>query len=372
MISHETGIYFAAMAPSSPERYVLILAGGSGTRFWPLSRNATPKQLLQLFDDETLLEKTIRRLEGLVPLDHILILTSALQEPAVRRVASMLPAENILAEPEKRDTAPAVALGIGWIARRDPNAVMAVLPSDQLIQDEAAFRETLGAAMEIAVASGQIVTIGIKPTWPCPGYGYIERGAAVPEDATASGVTPHRIVEFKEKPSLEVAQQYLATGNYAWNAGMFIWHIPAVRKELEAHCPALATFVTSISSAPEMGTALASEFGTLEKTSIDYALMEKTSRACNIQADFDWDDVGGWLSVAGYLPTDEQGNRSRIPSSRFESTGNVIFSTTDQHIALLGVKDLIVVQTGDALLIAHKDSADDIKKLVAQVPVSLH
>jgi mannose-1-phosphate guanylyltransferase len=360
------------MASSSPERYVLILAGGSGTRFWPLSRNATPKQLLQLFDEETLLEKTIRRLEGLVALDHILILTSALQEPAVRRVASMLPPENILAEPEKRDTAPAVALGIGWVARRDPNAVMAVLPSDQLIQDTESFRQTLSAAMEVAVGSGQIVTIGIKPTWPCPGYGYIERGEARTEDTSSSGAIPHRIIKFQEKPSPEVARQYLAQGNYAWNAGMFIWHLPAVRAELATHCPELAAFVTSIAESPDMAATLAKEFSALKPTSIDYALMEKTSRACNIQADFDWDDVGGWLSVATYLPEDADGNRTRIPASRFDATGNVIFSTTAQHIALLGVKDLIIVQTGDALLIAHKDSADDIKKLVAQVPVGLH
>lgn len=356
----------------SPKRYVLILAGGSGTRFWPLSRNATPKQLLQLFDDETLLEKTINRLDGLVPREQILILTSALQEPAVRRIAAMLPPENILAEPEKRDTAPAVALGIGWIARRDPQAVMAVLPSDHLIQDESKFRETLGAAMEIAVKSGNIITIGIKPTWPCPGYGYIERGEAVAEERAASGVTPHRVIKFQEKPSMEVARQYLAQGNFAWNGGMFIWHLPSVRTELAAHCPELADFVTSIELAADLNDTMRQGFGRLTPTSIDYALMEKTTRTRNIEADFDWDDVGGWLSVANYLPADAHDNRSRVAASHVDASGNVIFSTTDQHIALLGVSDLIVVQTGDALLIAKKESADDIKKLVAQVPPSLH
>jgi mannose-1-phosphate guanylyltransferase len=357
---------------SFPHRYVLILAGGSGTRFWPLSRNATPKQLLQLFDDETLLEKTINRLDGLVPLDHILILTSALQEPAVRRVASMLPPENILAEPEKRDTAPAVALGIGWIARRDPDAIMAVLPSDHLIQDEAKFRETLGAAMEVAVQSGNLVTIGIKPTWPCPGYGYIERGEALPHEASRSGIIPHRVIRFKEKPSMEVAREYLAHGNFAWNAGMFIWHLPAVRAELGLHCPELAGFVTGIEQAADLSLSMNEAFGKLRPVSIDYALMEKSARTSNIEASFDWDDVGGWLSVANYLPEDDQGNRGRVAASHFEASDNVIFSTTGQHIALLGVKDLIIVQTDDALLIARKDSADDIKKLVAQVPSSLH
>ncbi len=355
-----------------PERYVLILAGGSGTRFWPLSRNATPKQLLQLFDEETLLEKTIRRLEGLVPLDHILILTSALQEPAVREVASMLPPENILAEPEKRDTAPAVALGIGWVARRNPDAVMAILPSDQLIQDEAAFRESLSAAMDIAVRSGHLLTIGIKPTWACPGYGYIERGAACPEHASSNGIVPNRVVRFREKPSPDVARQYLEQGNFAWNAGMFIWHLPSVRAELATHGPAYAGFIDTIQHAPDLEDTLAREFSTLKKTSIDYALLEKSSRILNLEATFDWDDVGGWLSVAGYLPADTADNRSRVPFSGVDAKSNVVFSTTGQHVALLGVDNLIVVQTGDALLIAHRDAADDIKKLVGQVPESLH
>jgi mannose-1-phosphate guanylyltransferase len=359
------------MASSLPERYVLILAGGSGTRFWPLSRNATPKQLLQLFDEETLLEKTIRRLEGLVPLDHILILTSALQEPEVRRVASMLPADNILAEPEKRDTAPAVALGIGWVARRDPNAVMAVLPSDQLIQDTESFRQTLGAAMDVAVASGQIVTIGIKPTWPCPGYGYIERGDAQPENKTASGYVPHGIIQFKEKPTPDVAREYLAKGNYAWNAGMFIWTVPAVVNELSRHAPALAQFITELRHSADFAATMKTQFPTLPKLSIDYALMEKASRVLNIEATFDWDDVGNWTSVGRYLQTDGNGNQHNCSIAKFEAENNIVFSQTGQQIALLGVQDLIVVATKDALLVTTKTHAESIKKIVDGLPKEL-
>ncbi len=355
----------------SPNRYVLILAGGSGTRFWPLSRDASPKQLLQFFDEQTLLEKTIDRLEGLVPLEQIFVLTNTIQEQAVRAVASMLPHDNIFAEPEKRDTAPAVALGLALIARKDPDAVMAVLPSDQLIQDQIAFRETLEAAMDVAHSSGNIITIGIKPTWACPSYGYIERGAEVEGISSMGGVVPRRVLQFREKPSTEVAQDYLASGNFAWNAGIFAWHLPAVRRELSVHCPALAEFVTQVTDVEDLTGFLLREYGRLEKTSIDFALMEKSSRILNVQAEFDWDDVGGWLSVASYLPMDAQGNQSRLTFSNHDASDNVIFSTAGQHIALLGVRDLIVVQTQDALLIARKDAADDIKKLVESVPSQL-
>jgi mannose-1-phosphate guanylyltransferase len=356
----------------SPQRYVLILAGGSGTRFWPLSRNATPKQLLRLLDEQTLLEKTILRLEGLVPRRNILILTNPLQEAGVREAASMLPPENILAEPEKRDTGPAVALGIGWVARRDPDAVMAILPSDHLIQDAAAFRNTLDAAMEIAAVQGELVTIGIRPTWACPGYGYIERGPACPEAASSSGLVPHRVASFKEKPNAEVAASYLAAGSFLWNGGMFIWHLPAVRAELAKHAAALAGFVDRVEEAPDLGASVAPDFASLTPISIDYALMEHSGRILNVEATFDWDDVGGWLSVAGYLPEDADGNRTRIPLSAVDASGNIVFSTTPQHVGLLGVKDLIIVQTEDALLVARRDCADDIKKLVARVPPALH
>ncbi len=353
------------------ERYALILAGGSGTRFWPLSRHSRPKQLLQLFDEQTLIEKTINRLEGLIPVENILILTNEEQAAETRRVASRLPAENIYAEPAKRDTAPAVALGAGLVARRNPEATMAVLPADQLIQDEEGFRKVLDGALEIARETRHIVTIGIKPTWPCPSYGYIERGDAAQAHATASGIVPHAVRRFREKPTPEVAQEFLAAGNFSWNAGMFIWSVPYLREELAEHCPELDQFVGEVQETEDLERLLKARFAELPKTSIDFALMEKASRIYNIEATFDWDDVGGWLSVASYLGEDAGGNRHRGPLTSVDAAGNVVYSNTEQHVALLGVQDLIVVQTGDALLVAHKDSADEIKKLVNEIPSDL-
>ena len=349
------------------DHFALILAGGSGTRFWPLSRHRKPKQLLALFDDETLIEKTISRLDGLVPRENILILTNADQVDGLRAVAD-LPPENILAEPAKRDTAPAVALGVGWVARKNPNATMAVLPADHLIQDTAAFQAVLGGSIEIAAQSSSLVTIGIKPTWACPSYGYIERGQRVDVDAD---VTAFEVERFREKPAPKLAEQFLEQGNFTWNAGMFIWSIATVTAELSTHAPELADFIGATRDAEDMQSVIDAQFPTLPKTSIDYALMEKASSVLNVEATFDWDDIGGWPSVARYLDQDSDENATRGPVSQLESDNNIVYGATGKRIALLGVNDLIVVETDDALLIANRNQADDIKKLVEIVPEEL-
>ena len=352
-------------------RYVLILAGGSGTRFWPLSRNARPKQLLNLFDETTLLDQTISRLEGLIPLENILILTNELQVEEVRKVAHILPSENIFAEPAKRDTAPAVALGIGLIAARDPDATMAVLPSDQLINDTEAFQSVLADSFSIASKTDALVTIGIKPTWACPSYGYIERGGP----ASLDFPTTHEAFEvscFREKPNPELAEKFLRQGNFAWNAGMFVWSLKTVIAELQSHTPELAGFIDELQSSPDLVTTIAERFPSLTPISIDYALMEKASRVLNIEATFDWDDVGSWISVAKYLKPQGDNNCTNDELTEIDSENNIIFNARKQaRIALLGVDDLIVVQTDDALLIANRHQADDIKKLSPLLPEEL-
>lgn len=351
--------------------YALILAGGSGTRFWPLSRNRRPKQLLDLFGTGTLLAQTIGRLDGLVPPENILILTNALQEEAVREVAASLPAENIFAEPAKRDTGPAVALGIGLVAARNPEAAMMVLPADQLINDRDAYQDVMRDALAAAAASEALVTVGIRPTWACPAYGYIERGEPVELPGLSLRHPPVEVIRFREKPKPALAEEFLANGNFSWNAGMFIWSVPAVRRELEAHAPPLAAFVSEIRASQDLAATVADRFPALEPISIDYALMEKASRVLNLEATFDWDDVGSWISIAKYLEADRADNRTNRPVTAVDSAGNIVFSSDHRRIALLGVEDLIVVQTGDALLIANRHKADDIKNLVGELPQEL-
>lgn len=351
--------------------YVLILAGGSGERFWPLSRKSRPKQLLALFGEETLLEATLRRLDGMVPPQNILILTNSDQEAGVRALAKSLPAENIVAEPAKRDTAAAIALGVGWIAARDAHATMVVLPADHLIQDVIGFQKTLRTALAAARQTGELVTIGIQPTWACPGFGYIEMGPALSVGSAKEGPAVHDVTRFREKPNAELAEQFLRQGNFRWNAGMFIWTIPAILSALRRHAPELGAFVSRLHSGDDFQKLLNEVFPTLPKISIDYAVMEKAGRVLMVESAFDWDDVGSWTALAKYLPQLDAGNVANTELTGLEASNNLVYSTLKRRVALLGVTDLIVVETPDALLICNRHEAERIKHLVARVPQEL-
>lgn len=355
---------------ASPKRYALILAGGSGQRFWPISRDAQPKQLLKLFGEKTLLELTIERLDGLVPKENILILTNKQQEASIRAIAKDLPKENIVAEPEKRDTAPAVALAVGWVVARDPMATMLVLPADHLIQNKAEFQRVLSNAATAAENSGNLVTVGIKPTWPCPSYGYVERGRKAGIGGM-NDLSAWEVIRFREKPNPDLAEHFISQGNFLWNAGMFIWTIPAIFSELSRHCPVLADFVSELRGSKDFNATVAKQFSKLPKLSIDYALMEKASRVLNIEATFDWDDVGNWTSVGRHLKSDADGNQYNGAFSQLDAASNIIFSQTGQHIALIGVQDLIVVAAKDGLLVASRSKAESIKKIVDGLPQEL-
>ena len=349
-------------------QYALILAGGSGTRFWPLSRDHRPKQLLNMFGEGTLLRQAIDRLDGLVPRQNIFILTNHLQEAEVRRQAHDIPVDNIISEPVRRDTAPAIALGIGLIKAADPHGVMLVIPSDQLIQDQDSFRTLMKAAMDTAAREKALVTVGIKPTWPCPSYGYIERGEEI---QSVPGGSCREVIQFREKPDTATAASYLSRGNFCWNAGMFVWSIPAVCEQLDKHCPELASFVEHVAESPAPQETIREEFPALTPISIDFALMEHADRVLNMEATFDWDDVGSWISVANYLETHNK-NTTNTDITVQDASGNIVFSQKgDKHVALLGVENLIVVETADAILIADKNKADEIKKIVNQLPDEL-
>lgn len=347
------------------DTYVLILAGGSGERFWPLSRKSRPKQLLQLFSERTMLEETLGRLEGFVPLEHVLVLTNQDQEQSVRELLPQLPAQNIVAEPAKRDTAPAIALGVAWVALRNPEATMIVLPSDHLIRDKEAFLKDLATGADCASKTNALVTIGIKPTWACPGFGYIETG-----ERQENGL--FEVTRFREKPDPATAALFLKQGNFRWNAGMFIWSVPAILEVFKEHAPELAGFVSGVQADGQLEKRLSCEFAGLPKISIDFAVMEKAKRVLMVESGFDWDDVGGWAALAKYLAQSGAGNASNIELSELNASNNIVYSTQNTRVALMGVDDLLVVQTGDALLVCKREEAERIKNLLAVLPPQLH
>ena len=347
--------------------YALILAGGSGERFWPLSRRARPKQLLRLVAEETLLEQTVARLDGLVPRERLLVLTNVEQEAAVRELLPDLPKENIVAEPVKRDTAAAVALGVGWVALRDHSATMIVLPADHVIKDTAAFQKTLTTAVAAAEETGALVTIGVKPTWACPGFGYIEHGEAVRLRSVAPEAAVHHVVRFREKPNTDLAESFLRKGNFRWNAGMFVWSVPSVLSEFNRHTPELAAFISQVRPQDNFEKTVRERFIKLPRISFDYAIMEKADRVIVVEATFDWDDVGSWRAVAKYFKSDAEGNAANCEITTLDSTNNLVFNPDGTAIALLGVHNLIIVRTADAVLICHRHQAEKIKNLVGKL-----
>ena len=351
--------------------YALILAGGSGERFWPLSRRARPKQLLRLVAKETLLEQAVSRLDGLVAPERLLILTNVDQEAAVRDLLPQVPKENILAEPAKRDTAAAVALGAGWVAARDHSATMIVLPADHVISDTAAFQKTLAAAAAAAEETGALVTIGIKPTWACPGYGYIEQGDPVRLRSVGTDTAVHRVVRFREKPNADLAESFLRQGHFRWNAGMFVWSVPSVLSEFNRHTPELANFISQLRVRDNFQNTLRDRFSGLPRISFDYAIMEKADRVLVVEAEFDWDDVGSWRAVSKYFQNDTEGNAANCEITALDSSNNIVFNPEGARIALLGVHNLIVVRTPDAILICHRYQAEKIKNLLGHLPEEL-
>ncbi len=344
----------------SSKYFACIMAGGSGERFWPMSRARTPKHLLKLFSERTLLEEAVHRLEGVVPRENIFVLTNAVQLEGIHAaVRGLIPAANVVAEPAKRDTAPAAALATALVrARGGDDAVVALLPSDSLIKDSATYALQLATAFPHAAGTSALLTFGIKPSFPSTGFGYLELGE--------SNRSFRRVVRFVEKPDLATAQGYLASGRYAWNAGIFVWRAGSFLAETDRNAPALSAFVREF-PAGDATAYLATRFPTLPKISVDYAIMEKAAAVETLLAEFDWDDVGTWTALAPHLPTDAAGNATRGAIAAVGSANNIVLSN-GRVIALCGVRDLVVVETADAILVCHRDAVQDIKKLQPLLP----
>ena len=344
--------------------YACIMAGGSGERFWPLSRVATPKHLVQLLSDRTMLEETVRRVEGTLPLDHIFVLTNAAQVDACRAAVPHLPPAQFIAEPAKRDTAPACALGTALVRRLDPDAVVVFLPADALIKDAATFGAQLEKASALAAKDDVIVTFGIRPDHASTRFGYLEAGATLPE--SQADCPFFQANRFVEKPDAARAAEYLASGRFFWNAGIFLWRTGTFVREAEKNQPELARFIEGFPKG-DAGGYIAEKFPALPKISVDYAIMEKAARVVVAEARFDWDDVGSWTALPAHLPLDDQGNTLQGTVALHGSANNIVISR-GRTVALCGVSDLIVVETADAILVCHRDAAEQVKALQPHLP----
>jgi mannose-1-phosphate guanylyltransferase len=348
--------------------FAFVMAGGSGERFWPMSRQSTPKHLLRLLGEHTLLETTVRRLEGLVSLGNTFILTNAAQLESTQAAVSFLAEKNIIAEPAKRDTAPACALATAIARVLDPDAVCIVLPADAMIHDTAQFRSCLSDAVDLAASTGTIATLGITPTFPATGYGYLETAEALPQGPQGSSIRALR--RFVEKPELDQARQYTAAGNFLWNSGIFVWRASAFLDEARRQLPPLAEFIESMRSINDLSSHLATRFASLPKISVDYAIMENAKSIATVQASFDWDDVGAWTALPAHIPPDAEGNCKRGPVVQHASRDNIAISN-GRLIALCGVDNLVVVETSDAILVCDKASVQDVKALQSLLPADL-
>jgi mannose-1-phosphate guanylyltransferase len=354
-----------SITPSQHD-FVTVLAGGSGTRLWPLSRSARPKQLLPLTSDRSLIQDTLLRLKLVVPPERTLILTEASHADELREHAAEIPAENIVVEPARRGTAGALALGASIIQRRDPDAVMASVHSDAYISDDQEFAHTLLAALRAAEATDTLVTLGIRPTSPSSQLGYIQAAEKLGE---IDGMSLYRVEEFKEKPEPETAQAYLAAGNYFWNPGVFVWRTRIILDEFKALQPGIFNALGEIR--PALGTqrqaaTLRDRYPSVPVQTIDNGIMELSHRVSVIPATFGWADVGSWAELYDILEKDANGNVS-VGDHVLLDSRNVLAFSHGRMIATVGVEDLVIIDTGDAIFVARRDRAAESRRIVAEL-----
>jgi mannose-1-phosphate guanylyltransferase len=349
--------------------HAVILAGGRGTRFWPRSRLHSPKQLLNIVGGSTMFEQTVDRLLPLFPYPRLWTVTNAEQARSVRRIAPRLAARQVLSEPVGRNTAAAIALAAFHLVHQDPQAMMAVLPADHFIADAEGYRGIVRAALEVAARGPNLVVLGIPPTRPETGYGYIERASPA---WGASGVPVWSVKRFTEKPQEATAKEFLASGNYYWNAGMFFWRAATFLDCLQRFLPATHQALARV--AETIGTrrypaALARAYPKLENISVDYAILERATRepaggsVFVLPAEIGWSDIGSWAAVYELAAGAPDANVSSAPLCALDSSGNYIWSAK-KIVAVVGINDLVVVETPDALLICPRSRAQDVGKIV--------
>ncbi len=344
--------------------HAIIMAGGSGTRFWPASRRDTPKQLLRLSGDRTMIQSTADRLGDLVPDARKLVVTNATLVDRVREQLPELPAEAVIGEPCKRDTAPCVGLAAVLIAANDPDATMLVMPADHVIREDSDFQDAIGHGVRLLDEDpGRIVTFGISPTYPAESFGYIERGEAIDE-------TAYRVSRFREKPDAATAAEYLDSGKFYWNSGIFLWRAATILDALAEHQPAMLKRLQTIGKAAgndDFANVLEREFTAIEGQSIDYAVMEHHDNTVVIEAPFRWDDVGSWQAMARMNQADEQGNTVLAQHLGLDTQGSIIYSSEDHLIVTIDIDDLMVVHTPQATLVAPKSSEERVREVVKKL-----
>jgi len=343
--------------------YAVIMAGGVGTRFWPRSRFKRPKQLLQILDDRTMIQATVARLEKLIPAEQICVVSTEPQIEEIKKQLPVLKPENLIIEPKGKNTAPCIGLSAVILKHRDPEAVMAVLPADHRIDNEPYFRKVLAAAEVFAANRNCLVTIGINPTYPSTGYGYIQVNGKVDE---IDAVDVFKVKTFAEKPDRVTAQRFLDSGDFLWNSGIFVWKVKAILQEIEESLPELYDGLKEIEK--YLGTDSQDEvinkvYCQIKSISIDYGVMEQSENVYVLKGEFDWNDVGSWGEIYKISPRDDN-NNVIFGKHVTKDTHGCLIDSPHRLIATLGVEDLIIIDADDALLICRRDLAQNVREIV--------
>lgn len=358
--------------------HAVILAGGSGTRLWPESRESKAKQFLSFESGRSLLQSTADRLAGLISNDRIWILTTVSMKDQVRTTLPTLSDSQILTEPAPRNTAPCIGLAAAKLLKSDPDATMIVLPSDHVIRPDSVFCDTLHYAADLIAESPEsLITLGIKPTFPSTSYGYIERNDALKTPTTEQWkhlTTACRVARFHEKPDAETASEFLETGRFAWNAGIFVWKAQTIFDLLRQFEPEIGRHLDAIFQAigtPEENSVIQEHFSEMKKISIDYAVLERAQSIVVLEATFSWDDVGTWCSLDRLYPDEHDKDGNLAVGAKLlalDSTHCVVRADNPEHLfALIGMEEIVVVQTEDATLIAKKDREESVRNVIEEL-----